>query len=221
MDPLVSMAFMTGLFSSMHCVSMCGGLIGALSLTEDGKNSGILFHLFYNLGRVTSYSVIGFSAGWLGSTLLIKESLYELTLPLLIGSDIFIILIGLGSAGLFRKLNIGILKVNTPLSAINRATLKLHKLPAPIAALSFGLLFGLLPCGLLYAMALTAAQSADAWTGSMMLASFGLGTVPALFLVGHTTQWLSSRRNWMLKGVGVMVALIGCYNLLRHIKTLL
>ncbi len=220
MDPLISMAFMTGLLGSAHCIGMCGGLVSALSLTVDGRNSGVLFHLLYNLGRTITYSLIGFLVGWLGSAMVVKNSLQEITRVLLIGSDLFIILIGLGTAGLFARLNIMTLEISGPISSMTNAVKGLRRLPPALSAIPLGLMFGFLPCGLLYAMALTAVQSADSLTGALIMAAFGLGTIPALFLVGSAAHWFSTRRSWMLKAAGIMVALMGCYNLLNHIRML-
>lgn len=220
MNPLISMAFMTGLLGSAHCIGMCGGLVSALSLTADGRNSGPLFHLLYNLGRTLTYALIGFIVGWLGSAMVVKSSLQDIARILLISSDLFIILIGLGSAGLFNKLNIMSMEFSGPIKGMTNAVKKLRKLPPALAALPLGLLFGFLPCGLIYAMALTAAQSADSLIGAMTMAAFGLGTIPALFLVGSAAQWFVSRKNWMLKAAGAMVALMGCYNLFGHIRML-
>ncbi len=220
MDPLISMAFMTGLLGSAHCIGMCGGLVSALSLTPDGRNSGPLFQLLYNLGRTLTYTLIGFLVGWLGSAMVVKSSLQDVGRFLLIGSDFFIILVGLGSAGLFKKLNIMTLELGGPIGGLTKAVKGLRKFPPALAALPLGLMFGFLPCGLLYAMALTAAQSADSRVGALTMAAFGLGTIPALFLVGSAAQWFTAKRNWLLKAAGVMVALMGCYNLLAHIRML-
>lgn len=221
MNPLYSMAFMTGLLGSAHCLGMCGGLVSALSLTPDGRNSGATFHFLYNLGRTLTYTLIGFLVGWLGSALALKGNMLDITRPLLIGSDLLVILVGLGSAGLFTRLNLMSLEFAGPVRSLTRAVKGLRKLPAGIAALPLGLLFGFLPCGLLYAMALTAAQSADSLHGAIIMAAFGLGTAPSLLLVGSAASWFSSQRRWMMKAAGIMVALMGGYNLFRHIRMLL
>ncbi len=220
MNPLISMAFMTGFLGSAHCIGMCGGLVSALSLTADGRSSGLLFHILYNLGRTITYSFIGLLVGWLGSAMVVRSSLQEVTRVLLIGSDLFIILIGLGSAGLFAKLNIMTLEIGGPIRLMSKAVKGLRKLSPALSALPLGMLLGFLPCGMLYAMALTAVQSADSLTGALTMGAFGLGTIPALFLVGSAAQWISSKKNWMLKAAGIMVALMGCYNLFNHIRML-
>ena len=220
MEPLYSMAFMTGLLGSAHCIGMCGGIVSALALTADGRKSGVTFHLLYNLGRTLTYSLIGLLVGWLGSALALKGSLQDLTRPLLLGSDLLVILVGLGSAGLFSRLNLLSLEFSGPMKTLTKAVKGLRRLPPALAALPLGMLFGFLPCGLLYAMALTAAQSTDSFRGAITMAAFGLGTAPSLLLVGSAAAWFSSQRNWMLKAAGIMVALMGAYNLFRHLRML-
>lgn len=217
MDPLLTMAFITGFAGSAHCIGMCGGLVCALSLSDDGRSSGPLFHLLYNLGRILTYGAIGFIVGWIGSAMVYKHALQDITRLLLIGTDLFVILIGLGSAGLFTKLNIMKLDFAGPIQTMTRAVRGLRRFPPALAALPLGLLFGFLPCGFLYAMVLTAGQSADGLRGAGIMIAFGLGTVPALFFVGSTAQWFGSRRQWMLRLAGLLVALMGAYNLYRHI----
>lgn len=220
MEPLYGMAFLTGLLGSAHCIGMCGGIVGALSLTPDGRSSGVSFHLFYNLGRILTYSLIGLLTGWLGSALALKGNLLGVTRPLLLGSDLLVILVGLGTAGLFNRLNLMSLEFSGPIKSLTRAVKGLRRLPPGLAALPLGLLFGLLPCGLLYAMAMTAAQSGDSLRGAIIMAAFGLGTAPSLLLVGSAAVWFSSQRSWMFKAAGIMVAIMGCYNLFRHIRML-
>ncbi|HEX9778626.1 MAG TPA: sulfite exporter TauE/SafE family protein [Geopsychrobacteraceae bacterium] len=217
MDPLFSMAFMAGFAGSAHCIGMCGGLVGALALSEDGRSGGLPFHLLYNLGRTLSYGLIGLAVGWIGSALAVKHSLQDVTRPLLFASDLLIILIGLGSAGLFKKISFMQLEFSGPLRMMTRAVKSLRRFPAALSALPLGILFGFLPCGFLYAMALTAAQSADGLTGAATMVAFGLGTMPALFLVGGAAQWFGAQRGWMLRSAGLLVALMGGYNLYRHI----
>ncbi len=216
---LISMAFITGLMGSGHCIGMCGGLIGALSLSEAGRKGGWLFHLLYNAGRITTYTFIGAVVGWLGSALAYTDQFKLVTRSLLLASDVFIILIGLGTAGLFSWLNASNLDFAGPMKAMTVAVHSLRRLPPALAALPLGLLFGFIPCGYLYAVAITAAQSADVTTGSLMLLAFGLGTAPSLLLFGSATHWLSGRaRSWMLRIAGLLVAGMGFINLIKHLR---
>jgi sulfite exporter TauE/SafE len=218
-DPLFSMALLTGLFGSGHCLGMCGGLVAALSLSTDQRRGGLTFHLLYTAGRITTYTLIGLVVGWLGSAIAYAESFATFTRIILLGSDLFVILIGLGSAGLFRGFNLLSLECAGPVGALTVAVRGLRRLPPAVAALPLGLLFGFIPCGLLYAMAITAAQSAAPLQGAQIMLAFGLGTAPALLLFGTAAHWLGSKaRRWMLFSAGIMVALMGVYNLFRHLR---
>ena len=104
-DPIYSMALVTGFLGSGHCIGMCGGIVAALSLSGPGRQGGMLFHLLYSLGRVATYTGIGFLVGWLGSLMAYTESFQSFTRWLLLGSDIFIIALGLATAGAFSLIN--------------------------------------------------------------------------------------------------------------------
>lgn len=218
-DPLFSMALLTGLLGSGHCLGMCGGLVAALSLSGDGQRGGFPFHLLYSTGRVATYTLIGLTVGWLGSAIAYAEAFSTFARVILLGSDLFIILAGLGSAGIFRGFNLLSLECAAPVRALTVAVRNLRRLPPAVAALPLGLLFGFIPCGFLYAMAITAAQSAAPLPGALIMLAFGVGTTPALLLFGTAAHWLGARaRRWMLFSAGVMVALMGVYNLFRHLR---
>ncbi len=221
-DPLNSLAFTTALFGSGHCIGMCGGLVSALGLTADGRRAGQLFHLLYNLGRLLTYTLIGVAVGEVGSAMIYKQSLHGITRHLLLGSDILVILAGLGTAGLFTRLNLMRFEFAGPVQSLTSATRLLRKLPPAASALPLGMLFGFLPCGFLYAMILTAAQSADPLKGGAIMLAFGLGTFPALFLVGTAAHLIgTAQRVWMFRIAGLLVALMGAYNLSRHLRMLM
>ncbi|KPJ99475.1 MAG: hypothetical protein AMJ60_04990 [Desulfobacterales bacterium SG8_35] len=219
-EPLITLAFLTGLFGSGHCIGMCGGLVAALSLSETGKKGGLFFQLLYNIGRIATYTGIGWLVGWLGSAFAYANTLAGVTRALLIGSDLFVIVLGLGSAGLFGFLKINVMQLEFPgpIQKITGAVTKLKKLPPALSALPLGLIMGFLPCGFLYAIIIAAGQSADSTNGALMMLFFGLGTMPALFLFGSTAHWLTAKmRTVMLRWAGITVALMGAYNLYRHL----
>lgn len=218
-EPLYTMALATGLLGSGHCLGMCGGLVAALSLSDKGRRSGVAFHLLYHTGRLITYIGIGLLVGWLGSAIAYTDVFSGFARVILLSSDLFVILVGLGSAGLFRPLNLLDLECAGPVRSLAAAVRALRHLPATLSALPLGLLFGFIPCGFLYAMALTAAQSAAPLSGALIMLTFGLGTLPALLVFGGAAQWLSERaRAWMLRGAGGMVALMGGYHLLQHLR---
>jgi sulfite exporter TauE/SafE len=105
------------------------------------------------------------------------------------------------------------------MQAMTAAVRGLRSLPPAFAALPLGMVFGFIPCGYLYAVAITAAQSASITTGALMLLAFGLGTAPSLLLFGGTAHWLSGRaRSWMLRLAGLVVAGMGVINLCKHLR---
>jgi len=218
-DSLIYMAFITGLMGTGHCIGMCGGLVGALSLSEAGKKGGWLFHLLYNVGRITTYTFIGAVVGWLGSALAYTDKFKLATRVLLLWSDLFVITIGLGTAGLLTMLNFSKLDFPGPMQLMTKATAHLRRLPPALSALPLGLMFGFIPCGYLYAVAITAAQSASVVTGAIMMLAFGIGTAPSLFFFGSAAHWLSGKaRTWMLRIAGLTVAGMGVINLLKHLR---
>jgi uncharacterized protein len=129
---------------------------------------------------------------------------------------------GLISAGITGRRNPLEMEWLAPTRLLGRGVVHLRRYPPALAALPIGLLFGLLPCGLLYAVALTAAQSAAPAQGALVMISFGLGTVPALMLLGGAAGWLSQRgRRWIMRAAGLSVALMGVYQLVRHLRAML
>ena len=218
-DPIYTLAFSTALLGSGHCIGMCGGLVTALGFSADGRRAGLVFHLLYNLGRTLTYTLIGVAVGWVGSALAYKESLQHVTRYLLVASDLIVILAGLGTAGALSWFNLMRLEFAGPIGSLTSTTRALRNWPPALSALPLGLLFGFLPCGFLYAMVLTAGQSADPLQGGLIMLAFGIGTMPALFFVGSAAHLLTSgSRQWMFRLAGVLVALMGCYNLYRHLR---
>lgn len=222
-EPLYFLAFTTALLGSGHCLGMCGPLVAAFSLSEPLRRGGPLaawfFHLIYSAGRLLTYTAIGGLVGWFGSALAYTQNLAWLTAVALILSDLFIIAVGLATAGAFSRLNVMRLNFPAPTELLTRLVTALGVLPPALRALPIGLLMGFLPCGFLYAMFIAAAQSADPLVGAITMLAFGLGTVPALLLFGGAAGWLSGRaRGRMLRGAGIMVVLIGLYNLYRHLQ---
>ncbi|RMF69040.1 MAG: sulfite exporter TauE/SafE family protein, partial [Alphaproteobacteria bacterium] len=84
-ESVLTMAFVTGLLGSGHCIGMCGGLVTALSVTETGRRGGWPFQLLYHLGRTMTYVGLGALIGWLGSLLPLQDSLGHMTRMLLLG----------------------------------------------------------------------------------------------------------------------------------------
>jgi uncharacterized protein len=189
-------ALIMGLFSGFHCIGMCGSIIGTLTLSlrqeiRDNKSLLTLFIFYYNLGRITSYTIAGFFAGLLE---------HVLTLPLGEGHGHRLLQIlsafvmagaGLHIAGWFPRFAY-IEKTGSlfwkKIEPYGHRLIPVHTLPQ---AYVFGMVWGWLPCGLVYtALALSATTGEIVRSGLTML-TFGVGTLPAVIGVGIMTSLMA------------------------------
>jgi sulfite exporter TauE/SafE len=178
-------ALLAGLAGSGHCLAMCGGIAGALAMRDQGPDAGsgtrVWLALVYNLARILSYSVAGAIAGLLGRTLLAAVDVAALSIALRVLAGAVMV----AAAG---RLLFG-WRLLAPLEAAG-STLWRRVMPwasrsarsrgGIAGALGLGLAWGWLPCGLSYSMLLLAATTADATSGALVMAAFGLGTLPSM-----------------------------------------
>ena len=208
-------AFLAGLAGSFHCIGMCGGIVAALSLTGGGAFAFRLrSQLCYNLGRVTTYTLLGALAGLIGASLDLP-ALRSASSWFPIAANLFVVLVGLSTA----------LGVNAlSLSSLDGRGARFFAAPlrravsggSPLAAFPLGLLLGLLPCGLVYAPLIAAAASGGFASGAATMAALGLGTVPVLLIFGTASSAVSSTvRSSMMRVAGLAVALVGAAGLWR------
>lgn len=184
---------LVGLLSSVHCVAMCGGIMGALSsqLSQDVRQSRaktLLYLLSYNSGRIVSYVLIGAVLGALGA-FLAEASLWQSGHGVLrwLGAAVMLSM-GLHLAGFwpsFKKVESIGRPVWRKLAPLAR---RLTPVRSPVAALAYGAIWGWLPCGLVYAVALYAASLASPFESALAMLAFGLGTLPSLMAVGWLFQ---------------------------------
>ncbi len=206
-------AFLIGVFGSGHCLAMCGGIVGALSLphVERPARADLLFPLSYHGGRLTSYATAGALAGLLGAaaTPLLDPAMAARVASLV--SGVFLILLGLYLAGLTTVLGFleragGLLWRR--LEPFGRRYLPIRRAGHAYAA---GLIWGWLPCGMVYAALGLSLSSGDALSGAARMLAFGLGTVPALLLVGTASRRLAgipASSHWR-RAAGVLIVLFG------------
>jgi len=180
-----------------HCISMCGPLVGSLSVGETRK--GILHLLLYNLGRVTTYTILGGVVGLSGSFLLLAASIEPLQRVIMILAGLSVIIMGLATAEWLPILQWG--NRCTPGASAMQKVMDLFKAPRSIGTwYPMGIVLGFLPCGLTYTALLAAARAgmeatnpfAGMMQGALMMMLFGIGTAPALILVGKMVNTISS-----------------------------
>lgn len=193
---LIFAALSMGLLGSPHCLGMCGGIVAAFGLSMQNQSFAkkSLLMAGYHLGRLGSYLMLGLLASSLGKHIL-APLMANGNIPkcLLGGSLVFAALLMLGLPALNRIEKVGLGLWNT-LAPIRAKVLPMDNLPKAIAA---GLLWGFLPCGLVYgALGVALSLSADASFGVNALgfmAFFWLGTLPMLLATGSLIHWLRSK----------------------------
>jgi sulfite exporter TauE/SafE len=211
-------AFLLGLFSTLHCIGMCGGIIGALSLSlpiniRNSKPKLFSFVLSYNLGRLISYSVAGLIAGAVGTGVLQSVGLDQGHAALRIIGVVMMVAIGLYLTGWLPQLA-SIEKLGVPiwkyLEPVGRKLVPVASIPK---ALVYGVIWGWLPCGLVYFVLIWALTAGDAIHGALTLLAFGLGTLPTLITAGFMTSWITrfahSNRTRQIVGLLIIVMAIG------------
>lgn len=233
--------FVAGLLGGVHCAGMCGGIVSALALTAPNRTlkgiqvvgvnadgsaraapsllelSPLLQNGLYNAGRLLTYITLGFFAGSVGSVSTWFVSVYPLQQIGLASSSGVLVFIGCYVMGL-----------SWPVRAIERLGVPIWQRVRPLAVQQLarsgvvnrmltGALWGLVPCGMVYAVLVAAIASGDALRGALLMLAFGLGTLPNLLLLGLSASWLQrARRNPRVRlALGVLICSFGLMGLLR------
>lgn len=218
--PIDSLSLLGGLalgaLGSAHCVVMCGGIAGALALAPGARDAPSAFvrQTAYNLGRVTSYAVAGAVAGALGVAL---AQLFGATGMMVLRALAALLLLALGLylsgwwSGLahLERLGAHVWRLIAPLAARLRPGRSLS------GALALGMLWGWLPCGLVYSALALAATAGDWRRGALLMTGFGLGTLPAMLATGLVARRVTTfaRAAAPRRVAGVMLIAFGLWTL--------
>lgn len=212
--------FMAGLVTSLHCISMCGGIALSQGLRgapaaarEAGRADAPTFptaalrpSLLYNLGRITSYTAIGAVAGATGSALRLGLGFQA---GIMMAAGLFMLLMGLSLAGLLR-----LPRLRWKAYAEFRG--RVEAAAAKLGPYAVGLANGFMPCGPLQAMQAYALGSGSALAGALGMAAFSAGTAPLLFLFGSGGAFVAPRyRGMAVKAGGVLVLFLGFVTMSR------
>ncbi|MFW2372430.1 MAG: sulfite exporter TauE/SafE family protein [Gammaproteobacteria bacterium] len=191
----LSQAFLIGLVSTLHCIGMCGGIMGALSLSlpeqvRARKSHLLIFVSLINMGRILSYAIAGMLAGAFGVEILKVLGLENGHEVLRYAGVIFMVAIGFYLAGWFPQLVL-VEHIGKPIwRRMEPLARKMMPINSPVRALLYGMAWGWLPCGLVYVVLLMTVTSGSALHGSMMMLAFGLGTLPTILSVGIMATWV-------------------------------
>lgn len=209
--------FLVGLLGGVHCIGMCGSLVGILTSQLPKHGVRWPFHLAYNGGRLASYTVAGALAGSIGQAGLLLRDAVPVQHLLFALSSFMLIALGLYLAGVWSMVR-RIEQLGGVLwQRIQPLTRRLFPIATPMRALSLGMLWGWLPCGLVYSVLITALASGQAQSGAMIMLAFGLGTLPNLLAIGlfweNIKGWVQSPRVRLV--AGLLVAGFGVYGLVK------
>ena len=209
-------AFFVGLLGSGHCFGMCGGIaagLGSISVhTEDseGTKPRATSALLFNFGRIVSYAALGLISAWILSRVgkVLNVPQWSMILRALTALMIFLI----GLQFLFNWQTLG---------AIERAGAKVWKYVLPLAVrassmpggsgrLLLGLCWGLLPCGMVYSVLLTAAAASSPVSGALVMLAFGVGTLPSMLGMSLAAPALAAMLSdkWTRKLMGAALILL-------------
>ncbi len=232
---LILAAFITGFLGSLHCVGMCGAIacskmlfVGAQNkakipnqVKEEGGRLVFLYSLIFNLSRISMYAILGGFLAFLGQKLVLSSNLASISFVIRIAGAVLIALIGLRFLINLRwvdKIEVLGLKLWT--------ILKPKKYPKVLSnanifqLITLGLLWGLLPCALVYTMLLTATTSGSAMSGATIMFAFGLGTLPAMQCMsffGDTVR-VFAQRPWLRQVFGLALIVIAIYVLIFNLQ---
>jgi sulfite exporter TauE/SafE len=213
--PLQGTALLTGILGSAHCLGMCGGISGLYAMNGNrfGARGQLPAAITYNLGRLTSYALLGLVVATFGHALVAATP--DLASPVRFLTGALIVMIGLQVAfnlRLLRPLEMSGAVLWRKFAPAARRLLPATSLPR---AFALGLLWGWLPCGLIYSVLLLAATSASPLGGATTMIAFGLGTMPAMVLSGVGAAQLAriSRNKGTRVGLGLLIVLLGALTL--------
>lgn len=223
--------FLIGLLGGTHCIAMCGGIVSALSMQPAGEphthtikvagraQPGVLSHLplqlAYNLGRISSYTLAGAALGALGSLSLLFDNLLPMQMALYVAANLMLIALGLYLTGLTQTLQFlerAGQRLWLKIQPLTRRFLPARRVSQ---ALPLGMLWGFLPCGMVYSALTTALMSGSSLRGAGLMLAFGLGTLPNLLLAGLLLQRLRrfSQAKFVRLISGLLVLSFGVYGL--------
>ena len=203
-----SALFLIGLFTGVHCIGMCGGIM--LTQSDGDGHSAAASAALYNAGRVISYAVMGAVFGALGNVISYDRAFKSMLFTL---SGTAVVLVGLRMWGVpfLRRLRAQLSPPCTLPSGVKR-----RAFGKPLAV---GLATGLMPCGALSAMWLLSASAGSAAKGLLSMLAFALGTVPAMLAFGSLGALIPKRYSkYMLKASTVLIVALGIVLMMKGIR---
>ena len=204
-----------GFLGGGHCVGMCGGLASAFALQLPPHIGRIKLIVLLNLGRISSYVLIGVLLGAVGQVGISLDQTRSLQYGLFVAANVLLLLLGLYLAGLSAWIT-RIEGIGKPvwrrLQPVLNRLLPIQTVPACVGV---GMLWGWLPCGLVYSTLIWSASQGSATDSALLMLAFGFGTWPVLLATGLAAERVTAllrKRSVRMTG-GVLVILFGIWTL--------
>lgn len=176
MITLLPMAFLMGLFGSLHCAVMCGPIMLGMPFKKQDFLQGGIQLLLYQLGRILIYTFLGALLGTFGSSIRVFSDQKVLSMSIGIVLVIFTALqFNTGYRNRFSALQ------SRVLNSLSRLMGKVFNLP--FWGFFAGMLNGIIPCGMVYLALATALNTGSVKSGATFMFLFGLGTTPLMLMV--------------------------------------
>ena len=218
MESIYITAFIVGILGGVHCLGMCGGVVGGLTFSLESKVQTswwrmMSFQLAYNIGRISSYVLIGALFGLFGASLGTVAAFLPVQQLLQMVAGLFMIALGLYLGGWW----FGVAKVEQVGQRLWQYLAPYAQKMTPVKhihqAWLYGLVWGWLPCGLVYSTLIMAMTAASAFEGAAVMLVFGLGTLPNLMLMGVFAFYFTrlSRMVWVKRIAGGSVVAMGAW----------
>ena len=207
LETVVLAAFMAGLMGGLHCAAMCGGIVCLLDRNRQGPARGMArwkYPLAYNAGRVFSYTMAGMLAGGAGQAGLLLRGSVPVQQVFMLAAGLTLCLIALYLAGvspMMRGLESAGAVLWRQVEPIAKRMLPVDSVPK---AMGLGLVWGWLPCGMVYAALLLALSTAHPLQGALVMFAFGLGTLPNMLLMSSLVRRL--QQTLKIRGARLVVA---------------
>ncbi|MBI4989151.1 MAG: sulfite exporter TauE/SafE family protein [Rhodocyclales bacterium] len=176
--------FLIGLLGGTHCMAMCGGIVGALTVGTPAGRPQWPLHLAYNLGRISSYALAGAILGAVGSAGLLLNDALPVQMTLYVLANLMLAALGLYLIGVPQGLTFLERAGQKIWARIQPLTRRFLPATSVSRALPLGMLWGFLPCGMVYSVLTTALLTGSALRGAGLMLAFGAGTLPNLLLAG-------------------------------------
>ncbi|MCU7930938.1 MAG: sulfite exporter TauE/SafE family protein [Candidatus Thiodiazotropha sp. (ex Codakia rugifera)] len=201
----LSVAFMTGILGSFHCLGMCSGINGGYFIYAAKRPVLPLLISFHGM-RLAIYTLLGISGALIGQVLVQSGIFGKVQGLLMILAGVLIVLLGLNL--------IGVLKWKRPDTKPTVFVSTLTSNTPQLQTLTAGLLNGLVPCSLVFSIAVKAAATADPVDAGLLMLSFGAGTLPSMVIVTLLSASIGCRlQGGLTKITGVFVVLLGAWTL--------